>query len=139
MRRTCFYRNCTIEFEATRSNELYCCIMHSQAERTYRYRDTEAGRLNSLETVKRYQASEKGREVDVRQRLRNKDKNAARTAVQNAMTAGILTKPNVCSKCNDLVESHLLHAHHEDYSKPLDVRWLCITCHQVCHTNNVIR
>lgn len=26
-----------------------------------------------------------------------------------------------------------MQAHHEDYSKPLDVQWLCMACHRGAH------
>lgn len=28
-----------------------------------------------------------------------------------------------------------VHKHHEDYSRPLDVRWLCVPCHSEIHMN----
>ncbi len=28
-----------------------------------------------------------------------------------------------------------VHAHHDDYAKPLDVRWLCVPCHAQIHAN----
>lgn len=34
-----------------------------------------------------------------------------------------------CEKCAE----PKAHAHHEDYSKPLDVRWLCRKCHGLEH------
>lgn len=37
--------------------------------------------------------------------------------------------PKPCEKCGD---THV-QMHHEDYSKPLDVRWLCIDCHMEEH------
>jgi ribosomal protein S27AE len=38
--------------------------------------------------------------------------------------------PQPCEKCGT---SEDLQMHHEDYSKPLDVRWLCAECHQDEH------
>lgn len=32
--------------------------------------------------------------------------------------------------------SEKVHAHHDDYAKPLDVRWLCVKHHTIHHRNN---
>lgn len=57
-------------------------------------------------------------------RERNPQKRAARVIVSNAIRDGrLLRQP--CEGCG----SEKVHAHHEDYTKPLDVRWLCKDCH----------
>ena len=48
--------------------------------------------------------------------------------VQTAIAKGIL-KPKPCEICR----ATKVIAHHDDYSKPLDVRWLCITHHRKIH------
>lgn len=55
-------------------------------------------------------------------------KRAAHVAVGNAVKSGRLVR-QPCEKCGD-VEAQ---AHHDDYSKPLDVRWLCFTHHREHH------
>lgn len=29
-----------------------------------------------------------------------------------------------------------VHAHHDDYNKPLEIRWLCADCHRLWHAHN---
>lgn len=41
-------------------------------------------------------------------------------------------KKECCEKCG----SEVAEAHHDDYSKPLEVRWLCKTCHMEWHRFN---
>jgi len=36
-------------------------------------------------------------------------------------------RPTHCSACG--TETEDIQAHHDDYAKPLDVRWLCRSCH----------
>lgn len=59
---------------------------------------------------------------------RNPEKQKARTAVGNAIRDGRLRRLP-CEVCG--IEK--TQAHHEDYSKPLDVRWLCFRCHRAEH------
>jgi hypothetical protein len=51
----------------------------------------------------------------------------ARMEVRNAIRRGEMRRPDACQDCGrtDLK----VCAHHEDYSKPLEVQWLCRPCH----------
>lgn len=60
---------------------------------------------------------------------RYKDKVFARNATRKLR----LDKPDKCSACNEVKH---VEAHHDDYSKPLDVRWLCVHCHNEWHIKN---
>lgn len=42
-------------------------------------------------------------------------------------------RPQHCTQCKKIKE---VIAHHDDYAKPLDVRWLCRPCHQCWHSFN---
>ncbi len=52
--------------------------------------------------------------------------------VTQAIISGVLIRPLVCSKCN-LGQRDPINAHHEDYLNPLDVVWLCDSCHVLWH------
>ncbi len=56
------------------------------------------------------------------------DRRKARQAVGNAVRDGRLDKPDKCSRCG--TKAPRIEGHHEDYSKPLDVTWLCTLCHR---------
>ena len=45
--------------------------------------------------------------------------------------ASKLRPPENCETCGVL--DTWLQRHHDDYSKPLEVRWLCRSCHQKHH------
>lgn len=81
---------------------------------------------------KKYAKSERGRERHqagtVAWQKRNPEKRKAHHAVSNAIRDGKLVK-GPCEKCG----STKVQAHHDDYSKPLEVRWLCIKDHNAEH------
>lgn len=58
----------------------------------------------------------------------NPDKRLAHSRVQDALEMGTLTR-QPCEGCG----ATRVHAHHDDYAKPLDVRWLCPRCHRRHH------
>jgi ribosomal protein S27AE len=59
---------------------------------------------------------------------RNKHKRTAHGMVQKAVKTGRLTR-QPCAMCG----ATSTQAHHDDYSKPLDVRWLCVKHHAEVH------
>jgi len=61
----------------------------------------------------------------------NPEKYRTRYQLRNAVKLGVITRPNVCSVCG--VHSDQIEAHHSDYSKPLDVIWVCKECHWKIH------
>ena len=51
-----------------------------------------------------------------------------------AVARGDLIRPDRCPKCKQETDSKEMHAHHHDYEKPLEVEWMCRTCHTEDHT-----
>lgn len=82
-----------------------------------------------------YARTEAGRAATKRARDKwvaaNPHKRRAQHAVSNALRDGRL-KRGPCeqegSDCTGRIE-----AHHDDYAKPLEVRWLCVTHHRGYH------
>lgn len=60
----------------------------------------------------------------------NPEKFAARQQVFTAIRTGKLERPTTCQACGGL---GAVEAHHDDYSKPLEVEWLCVPCHKQTH------
>ncbi len=58
----------------------------------------------------------------------NPDKVAARMAIKNALRRGDIER-EPCEECGQPDA----HAHHDDYSRHMDVRWLCPTHHNRLH------
>ena len=52
------------------------------------------------------------------------------STVYRARNKGVLIPTECCLLCKKIKP---LQAHHSDYSKPLDVMWLCHSCHQLIH------
>lgn len=57
------------------------------------------------------------------------EKTRARRAVNDALRRGRMVK-QACAVCETTVD---VHAHHADYSKPLEVVWLCRQHHNEVH------
>jgi len=51
----------------------------------------------------------------------------ARNLLNRAVKRGEIERPATCSRCGN---AGRIEAHHSDYDKPLDVTWLCTSCHR---------
>ena len=91
-----------------------------------------------VEARKLYQQSEEGKEVirKIRKRYieKNPIKRAAHILVGNSVRDGRIFKSSKCECCGSTTKR--LHGHHDDYARPLDVRWLCPPCHKRWHDEN---
>ena len=65
-------------------------------------------------------------------RLKSFEKNGTRgncyRLIEAALKAGVIEKPDLCQVCGKKPDKRI-EAHHEDYSKPLDIVWCCSKCH----------
>lgn len=67
-------------------------------------------------------------------------RDACRARVKYAIATGALVRPERCEDCGAKdgkgvdSERHTICGHHDDYTKPLVVRWLCVRCHHAFHS-----
>lgn len=64
------------------------------------------------------------------------DKGAVYRAVRDAIKRGRLVRPAKCERCGATPPPaqdgrSQIQGHHHDYSKPLDVEWICQACHRI--------
>jgi hypothetical protein len=60
-----------------------------------------------------------------------KGKHPARMQLTHAVgRQAILVRPDACERCG---AEGAVEGHHADYSKPLEVEWLCRSCHRLHH------
>lgn len=122
--RTDFYRR-----EASHDGLQPICKECDKETRRLRY---YANHERELAYRSEYQRSARGygRHVTANRewRRRNRHKRRAHSAVAYAVRTGKLVR-SPCERCGE----ERTEAHHDDYSKPLDVRWLCKRCHDEHH------
>lgn len=131
------------EFYAGVSNRCKEChkakVRDNRAANVERYREYDAKRFQDDPRVRlrhqRYQASPAGRASMTETRRKwlelNSDKRAAHVILGNAVRRGSVHKPLSCEACGS--SGVRIHGHHHDYTMPLNVKWLCPTCHRKEH------
>ena len=105
------------DLEANKVFRMICAKCNT--ERCRKYRSTKKGAENMrkavYKSIKKYPEKQKAREK------------------LNCLVVLGKIKRGVCETCG----SPDTHAHHEDYSKPLNVAWLCRKCHCRLHKKQV--
>lgn len=122
---------------------MICNVCGSNKAPTYFYKNDRTCKLCRCAKVRANRASKIDyyRGYDKKRGFHNSEDNTARckfpnqykaqNAVNNAIRDGRLVKRpcEVCYNTN-------VHAHHDDYNKPLEVRWLCPIHHKEWHDKN---
>lgn len=94
-----------------------------QSNKTHRDEMRERARIKR--STPEAKASAKARQEEYL--AKNPEKFRAHWMVREAVIRGNLTKPSECEHCG---ESGYVEGSHTDYSRPLDVEWLCPACHR---------
>ena len=123
---------------AMKKKKCFKCGVVKPLDDFYLHPDTADGHLGKCKACTRADTkANKSRNTEsvLASRLRTHGKNPnginARRAVEAALAAGAIARPNRCSGCGCTDEEHRIEAHHCDYSgDPLDVIWLCTPCHR---------
>ena len=108
--------------------------LQQEASRRYRARHRERLRPKWREKMKgkpRYTS----RESKVEWEKRNPEKIHAHRVLNGYVRRGQVLRPTTCEECGkdpglNKAGRSLIHGHHEDYSKPMEVLWLCVDCHR---------
>lgn len=128
MARTCKCGRLLATDGEKRAAECNPCL--TARRRKWRYRNPAAAHRYMVQNhgwrkknIARYNKAERARY--------DQAKRAAQGAARRAINRGELVRPDVCScGCGSRGK---MEAHHDDYSKPLVVRWLSKRCHEAHH------
>lgn len=129
--------------DRTRKDGLSSLCKECAYIKTRKYFDTEKGKMvrrkserrsERIKAKKLYSKTKERRDYQREYNKRNAQsiKTIARWKVRNAINGGKLVRPLQCTFCNKKCKPN---AHHIDYTKPLDILWLCVKCHKKIHFN----
>jgi hypothetical protein len=102
------------------------------SQHRYYYSRTPERIKQVLENSRRHRKTEKNKEWCRKYTRLKNEEYKARTLLGNAVRDGKILKPDRCTIC-DLIGK--VDGHHKDYSKPLEVIWLCRKCHVAIHNS----
>ena len=106
-------------------------------DRVRQYDKSRANQPHRVQARKDYVATEQGKATRKKAgQAYNKRyplKYASHVITSNAIRDGKLVRPEKCSTCDS---TEKIEGHHDDYTKPFDVRWLCESCHKEWHRHN---
>lgn len=119
--------------DRSRKDGLCCWCKSCQREYGWSAKGKESDRkyqqsVKGKESREKFNQSAKGKEVQSKGQKKyrqfNPEKTKARHTVAYALKTGrLIKKPCYCGETK-------VEAHHDDYSKPLDVEWLCNKHHK---------
>ena len=122
--------------DKTKKDGFHSLCVDCKSETDKKYRQSEKGREVGYASVKKWQSTTSGRKKSNGYKknwaLSNQEKCKASSDVRHAVESGRLTKPDRCS-IDGCTAKKNIQGHHEDYSKPLDVVWLCAKHHKLLH------
>jgi len=100
-------------------------------KRVTKHRNENVDRIREYDRLRSKLPHKKEMIAEVVKKYREKfpERYRANYMVTNAVRDGRLKK-EPCVICGT---EENLHAHHRDYSRPLDVVWLCCVCHKAAH------
>lgn len=115
---------CKAEARAHRAANLAACQAYDRARANLPHR--VQARLDYQKTPRGIRRSTAAKVAWLQ---RNKDRRAAHVLLGSAIKSGTVSKLP-CAVCGS---QKRVHGHHDDYTKPLDVRWLCPKHHAEHH------
>jgi len=101
------------------------------------YRAYDRARANNTDRVRarnEYAKTDQGKTAKAKAARINRSKTPeqvyARSVLSRAVHEWGMRRPDRCQHCGC---ECVPHGHHDDYTKPLDVMWLCVPCHAARH------
>lgn len=88
-----------------------------------------------LKAMKKYSLTDKGKEAKKIANKKYYDNNPVKSRAQGALNRAVKNKQIIKTGC-EICGSNKVHGHHDDYLKPLEVRWLCSKHHREWHNIN---
>lgn len=103
-------------------------------EKNYAYKNSTRGKQTSAAHRMTYNTGEEKKKSDraaaIKYRAKNKHRVSASNTLIKSVMRGDIVRPALCQECGKQAP---LDGHHDDYNKPLEVRWLCRSCHKALH------
>jgi ribosome-binding protein aMBF1 (putative translation factor) len=123
-----------INYKPTGALKSECYSCYADYARIYRQNNPEQKKKDDKRYYLRHK--EKAKENSYRLRKENPLLHPAQNKVYRAVKSGKLIKSKFCEICGRDVN---IVSHHKDYTKPLDVMWVCQKCHANIHGRGLKR